>query len=92
MQVSAFSCNQLATGGKRCDEWCRSPDTCVASYTILMPIGAWCGSLEKWWAQATDEQKKKAYAVSIDTDCWKAKRITELEDENERLRADARRA
>ena len=39
----------------------------------------WCGSLDDWWNQATDEQKKTAYGQCIDADCWKASRIRELE-------------
>lgn len=46
----------------------------------MLPSPVWCGSLENWWAQATDEQKKDAYAVMIDSDHWKAKRIRELEE------------
>lgn len=42
---------------------------------------AWCGSLENWWNQATDEQKKKAYASCIAADHAKSKIIRELENQ-----------
>lgn len=47
---------------------------------------AWCPSLENWWKQASDDEKKRAYAEEIASDHWKAKHIRELEDDLENLR------
>ena len=41
-------------------------DRAIAALTAQVePELAWCGSLEKWWAQASDDDKKRVYGESI---------------------------
>ena len=76
--TNIFSADQAQQMFEYClpDGWPTRPDGVVDQ----QDDEAWCPSLENWWRQATDEQKKRAYAASIASDCWKAKRIQELED------------